>query len=390
VRVAFVAPFYGARAAGGAEAECRQTAIRLAAAGIEVDVLTTCLLDLHHDWNVNYHRQGAATEDGVRVHRFFAQVADLRPFARLNARLLAGETLTAADERQFMALHVNSPALYRHLAAAHRDYDWIVFIPYPYGTTCHGSRLCPEQTVLIPCLHDEPYARLAPVRELFRRAARLVFHTRAEQALAGRLYGPLPGRSLLVGEGVATGFPADGARFCRRYNMARPFVLYAGRKDASKNVPALVRWFHAYARRHRGGDLRLVLIGPESVPLPAGNEILDLGFLPEQDKRDAYAAATVFCQLSLNESFSIVMMEAWACGTPCLVHGDCAVTREHVVESGGGLYCRDGAEFAGCLDHLLARPDLARRMGEWGRRYVQERFGWDAVIRRYREEVFAR
>jgi glycosyltransferase involved in cell wall biosynthesis len=107
-----------------------------------------------------------------------------------------------------------------------------------------------------------------------------------------------------------------------------PFLLYVGRKEAGKNVPLLIDYFAQYKRQY-GGELCLVLVGKGAVEIPPDrrHNILDLGFLSEQDKLDAYAAALALCQPSCNESFSIVMMEAWVAGTPTLVHANCAVTR---------------------------------------------------------------
>jgi len=390
VRVAFVAPFFGARAAGGAEAECRKTALRLAAAGVQVEIFTTCALDLHHEWNVRFHRAGSRVEDGLAVRRFPAEGRELGSFNALNARLMAGRRLSPREETGFMAMHVNSLDLCRALADARRAYDWICFIPYLFGTTVFGSRVCPDNAILIPCLHDEGYAHMRIVADTFRRARRVVFHTRAEQELAARLYGLPAERSLLVGEGIDTDFTADGDRFRRKYGIPGPFLFYAGRKDETKNVPLLLRYFLAFRRRNFV-DLRLVLAGPGGVAVPRTEKgaIVDLGYVPEQDKRDAHAAALAFCQPSLNESFSIVIMESWLCGVPCLVHAGCAVTREHAARSGGGLYFGSFAEFDKCVAYLLANPGIARRMGAAGRRYVRANYAWDRIVERYRTEVFA-
>lgn len=389
MKIAFVAPFFGTEAAGGAEAECRKTALHLARAGLTVDVLTTCARDLHHDWHARFHEPGAHREHGITVHRFPVHEIDLTLFGHLNEALLAGRTLTPEQERHFIARFVNSFDLLRHLAAHVEEYDFVCFIPYLFGTTYYGTRLCPEKAVLIPCLHDEPYARLGICRELFQRVHKIVFHARAEEALAEQLYGFDPARSVLLGEGIDTDFESKPDRFRRRHGIRDPFLLYAGRKDETKNVPALIRWFAAYKAR-KGGNLRCVLIGPESVPTPpeCRADILDLGFVSEQDKKDAYSAAAIFCQPSLNESFSIVMMEAWLCNTPCLVHGDCPVTREHIVRSGGGLYFTSYPEFEGCLDYLLREAQTAHRMGRCGAQYVRDNFAWPTIVRRYREHVF--
>jgi len=228
------------------------------------------------------------------------------------------------------------------------------------------------------------------MQRLFREAGRVVFHTIAEQQLAHRLYDYDGAKDCPIGEGVNTGFAHDGARFMSRFGLERPFVLYAGRKDASKNTPFLIDAFSQW-RRQSKVPLDLVMIGPGKVAVPddVAPYIHDLGFVSAQEKADAYAAATVFCQPSLNESFSIVLMEAWDTGTPALVHGGCEVMRQHVVTSGGGLYVATPGDFGASLDYLLAHPETGQRMGLAGRAYVRERFAWPVIVERYRHEVFA-
>jgi len=390
VRVAFVSPFFGADAAGGAESECRNTAIRLASSGIDVEILTTCARDLQHNWNLNYHRQGVFREDSLTIRRFRTEYVNLTAFKPLNSKIIQGDTLTGEEEKQFMAMHVNCFDLYRYLSTNGNDYDWICFIPYLFGTTVYGSMINPEKSILIPCLHDEGYARMHVVKELFWRCARIVFHAHSELELAERLYGKMPGRSMVIGEGIDTELTSDAGRFRSNYNMTDPFVLYVGRKDEEKNVHTLIRYFAAYKKARRN-NLRLVLIGPAAMPIPADmrSDIIDIGFVPAQDKNDAYSAAMLLCQPSLNESFSIVMMESWLCKTPCLVSERCAVTREHVRRSGGGLYFNNYPDFEGCLDYLMEHGDMRQRMGETGRKYVTDNFAWDNIIRKYKKEVFA-
>ena len=392
MKIAFVAPFYGERASGGAESECRQTALHLAQQGIEVEVLTTCLLDLVHGMMVNAYPAGVTRDGDVLVRRFRADVFDPGPFCELNQRLIDGETLSADEERYFMARNVNSFELYRYIAAHSSGYDWFCFIPYLFGTSCYGSQICPEKSILIPCLHDEGYAKMQMVRDLFARVARIAFHTPAEMRIAEKRFGPAPNTNqrLLIGEGVDYTFDSNPERFRERFAMESPFLMYAGRKDSTKNVDTLIRFFSAY-KRQNPNELKLVLIGPREAAIPSDMTpwIVDLGFLDDQDKKDAYSAALVLCQPSLNESFSIVMMEAWGCGTPCLVHGGCAVTREHVVLSNGGLYFETFPEFSGALDYLLAHPDTGERMGAAGRKYVNENFDWSVITSRFIETLFA-
>ena len=385
--MAFVAPFYGKSAGGGAEAECRHTVLQLAASGVEVEVFTTCLLDLQHDWNVNAYAQGTLVEDGIKVHRFRPENPSMHDFRSLNERLIRGGTLSIKEEELFFSLHINSFGLYRRIAESGDEFDWFCFIPYLFGTTVYGTRIHPEKSILIPCLHEEGYARMEVTKQLFERVKKIVFHTPAEMELAHRLYGKAAEKGVMLGEGINTEFETDGGRFRRKYGINAPFVLYAGRKDRTKNVHTLIQHFMAGLSSYNK-EVKLVLIGPGSLPMPATDSIIDLGFVSEQDKRDAYSAALCLCQPSLNESFSIVMMEAWLSRTPCLVHEQCAVTKDHVIASGGGLYFDNPVMFSGCVNYFLQNPDITKQMAQAGRNYVLQNFSWPKIISRFRTEIF--
>jgi glycosyltransferase involved in cell wall biosynthesis len=99
---------------------------------------------------------------------------------------------------------------------------------------------------------------------------------------------------------------------------------------------------------------------------------------------DVFAAATALVQPSSMESFSFVIMESWLVGVPVLVHGDCAVTRYHVLRSNGGLYYTNFEEFVDVLDWLLAHPAECAQMGNLGCAYVRREYNWEVVIDRFR------
>ena len=385
----FVTPWYGPEVPGGAEALARHTAERLHQAGYDVSVMTTCLRDLYADWNDNYHRPGVTTINGVPVHRFPVEAADRAAFDAVNARLIHGRPVDAAAERAYVEEMFRAPALYEAIAA--RDDALFFFIPYLFATTVFGAQIHPQRSIVIPCLHDEAYARLGVHRRVIPAARGLVFNTAAEQRLAHRLFGRRPGRlEAVIGMGVEEQFAPDAARFRECYGVEEPFLLYAGRREVGKNTPLLLDYWGHYAAG-RGPGAKLVLLGPNEVPIPAAAQphVVDVGFVPAQDKWDAYAAATALCQPSLHESFSIVLLESWLAGTPALVHGGCAVTREHAQRGNGGLYFLTYEEFAAALDLYFARPALAARLGQQGRRYVQANFRWDVIVDKYRRLIAA-
>ena len=212
----------------------------------------------------------------------------------------------------------------------------------------------------------------------------MAFLSEPERILAQRIYG-VSGRTFQdLGAGVDTEATGDAAGFRRKYQIANPFLLYAGRKDAGKKVDVLIQSFLAYKKRNPS-ELKLVLIGGGNIEFPPNGDVIDLGFVPVQDKHDAYAAASVFCNPSQFESFSLVIMESWLAERPVLVNGDCAVTTDFVRKSNGGLYYQNYAEFEKCLQYLRTHPDTAQQMGRNGRDFVLRNFSWNVIVKKYTE-----
>lgn len=386
--VTFVVPWYGPDVPGGAEAETRRTAQQLQDAGLTVEVLTTCTRDVYADWGRNYHSPGITTIDGITVRRFPVEPRDRIRFDEINIRLMHGLTIARSDERVFMEQMIRSPELLAFIAA-NCDDRLFIFSPYLFSTTYYGAQICPERSIIIPCLHDESYAHLDIYQDVLPAARSLAFYASAEKKLADRLFPPSDGQIRTVlgaGVDVDAADGADGERFRRTFGLDGPFVLYAGRREAGKNTPLLLEYWSRFRRQEGAGrDIKLVLIGPGEIQVPdaVATSILDLGFVSSRDKQDAFAAADLFVMPSVHESFSISVMESWLAETPVLVHGACAVTREHCIESNGGLYFDNYDEFAATLLYMLDHPDEAAQMGRQGRQHVLATYDWDAVIPRY-------
>ncbi len=383
MKIGFVSPWYGEKISGGAEAELRGVVKHLKARGAEVEVLTTCVESFPSDWNKNAQKPGLTEEGGIPVRRFRVRKRDTAAFDRVNARLIAGRSLTREEEEVFCREMINSPELYAYMKEHQGEYALFVFIPYMFGTTYYGSQICPEKSVLIPCLHDESYAYLHCFREAFSKVRGMIFNAEPERLLAKKLYGVEGEFFETFGIGMETDLSGDGERFRRKYSLPGPFMLYAGRKEAGKKVDVLIRHFMGWKAHHPGSDLKLVLIGGGEIGIPDKNSILDLGFVDLQDKYDAYAAADLFCNPSQMESFSLVIMEAWLAETPVLVNGDCPVTKDFVLQANAGLYYGNSREFEACVDYLLERRAISAQMGRNGREYVLSHFAWPVIEQKY-------
>ena len=159
-RIAFVAPRDGDAVVGGSEAVMREAAEGLAGRGYNVEVLTTCAQD-HFTW-ANELPPGVATDGSVTVRRFpTVQNRDYVGWNRVQDRLLSGTSWTNLDELAWINGRFRVPDLYLYLSGHAEEYAAIVFSPYLFWTTLYCASIAPERTVLMPCLHDEPYAYLS-------------------------------------------------------------------------------------------------------------------------------------------------------------------------------------------------------------------------------------
>jgi glycosyltransferase involved in cell wall biosynthesis len=228
-------------------------------------------------------------------------------------------------------------------------------------------------------LHDDAVAYFEPVRVMLKQARGIILNSNAEKRLLGQSLRVENSHYQVVGYGLEAK-TGKAERFYQQYpQLRKPFVLYAGRLEKAKNVHLLLEYFINYTKM-RPHEVNLVLLGSGPILIPDHPQIFHLGHVSDQDKHDAYAAATVLCQPSVYESFGITLLEAWLHNTSVLVHRHCQVTLEHCLAAQGGLYFRDEFEFMAALDFILAHPNTANQMGLNGRNYVKANYEWDKVI----------
>ena len=108
-----------------------------------------------------------------------------------------------------------------------------------------------------------------------------------------------------------------------------------------------------------------------------------LGRVPDEQLAQLYQSCDVFVMPSRGEGFGIVYAEAAACGKPVIASNQGGAT-DAVIHSVTGFAVDptsvEAVAEAACI--LLGDPDLARQMGEAGRRFVVENFSLEAFERR--------
>jgi glycosyltransferase involved in cell wall biosynthesis len=381
LKLALVVQRYGPEIDGGAEYECRRVAEALALHH-DVEVLTTCARD-YLTWR-NVYRPGVETVHGVRVRRFpVERPRRVRGFGRY-ADWLYAHPHTWFDEAEWVRRQGPlALSLVEWIRDHADDHDGFLFFTYLYLPTVLGLPLVAHKAVLVPTAHDERPIYLDLFRSLFRLPRAFVFQVEEERAFVEARFrtGHVP--SAVIGGGVDPVADSQPDRFRRQTGLAGPYLLYMGRVDVEKGCGALVDAFLAWRARSRD-PLSLVLMGTAAMRLPRHPDLRALGFRPEAEKWDALTGATALVMPSPHESFSFVLLEAWAQGTPVLATSRSPVLRGHVERSGGGLlYDGSPADFATRLDALVADEALRKGLGERGRAYVEARYRWPSITQRY-------
>jgi glycosyltransferase involved in cell wall biosynthesis len=155
-----------------------------------------------------------------------------------------------------------------------------------------------------------------------------------------------------------------------------------GRIDQNKGCNELFSFFiNGLPALPRG--LQLVLIGKALLPIPDHPRVRHLGFVDDQDKFDALAAADLLLMPSYYESLSMVALEAWALGKPVLANGKCEVLRGQCIRSRAGLYYESQAEFVETLRAILESRTLSGAFSANGRQFYQQHYAWPVIERKY-------
>lgn len=378
--IAFVPPRYGADVLGGAEAVLREMAAGLQKRGYPVEILTTCARD-HFTW-ANELPAGQSVVDGVPVRRFPTVYSNnRRERDQLEAAIVAGDTITMEQQQRWINGLFRVPDLFHHLLDHGSRYNALVFAPYLFWTTYACSQIFPERTALWACLHDEPFARLPIFQPLFSGLGEVWFQSQPEVDLAQAIFGHLPPRYQLTGCGVVVPTSYDAAAFRRRHGIFERFVLYAGRREGAKGWETFLEQFARATARSRLPFWLVTFGGGEvNAPPEIADRVIDLGFISDDEKGDAFAAAEACIQPSRLEAFSRTIMEAWLAGTLVIGNGAGPVVAYHCERSGAGLVYDDEYELEQCLAFLADSPDTAAQIAAAGREYVLQNYTWDHVL----------
>ncbi|HAR55046.1 TPA: hypothetical protein DCR79_02035 [Patescibacteria group bacterium] len=168
------------------------------------------------------------------------------------------------------------------------------------------------------------------IRQACKNARAIIAITEATKRDIVQLLGIDPAKITVIYEAVADRYkPINDTdkieEFKRKFNIARPYILYVGQWRQHKNIVRLIRAFYLLKRRY-GLDYQLVLAGkidqkaPEVLAtiqqLGLKSDVILTGYIPDVDLPYLYNGAEMFVFPSLYEGFGLPPLEAMACGTP--------------------------------------------------------------------------
>ena len=133
------------------------------------------------------------------------------------------------------------------------------------------------------------------------------------------------------------------------------------------------------------GTLQLVLIGKSVLPVPSDRRVRYLGFLGDEDKFDAMAAADVLVMPSYYESLSMVALEAWALGKPVLANAKCDVLKGQALQKQCGALLRELRGVCRGVVPITSSPSLSDALGRNGRTFFRTHYAWPVIERKYLE-----
>ena len=356
----------------------RQLANHLGAMGIKVDIFTR-----------SHEGQEADTveaDDNVRIVHLYggppsASMADLVSYLPQFAEALRAHRKAEGIDYQMVHSHYwLSGWIGRQVTS-----QWGV----PHAVTFHTLAEVKKQA---RSGEQEPRLRATVEGDLMTSADLVVASSDQEKQSMERLYQAPEERIGVVPCGVDLSLfrPLDMGEARRKLGLnGEKLILYVGRIEPLKGLDLLCR---AAAILEPDEPFKVLIVGGDLESEEDVSQVQSLGqglgitdslqFMGRIDQDTLpfyYSAADVCVVPSYYESFSLVALEAMACGTPvvgCRVGG-----LPTVVQHGQTGYLhswRCPEPFADSLEVLLASSGLKRSMGVAGRKRA-ESMGWDRV-----------
>jgi D-inositol-3-phosphate glycosyltransferase len=379
--------------AGGMNVYVVESAKKMAAAGLEVDIFTRA--------NNPNLPESIEIANGVTVKHLVAG-----PFEGLSKEELPSQlgALTSA----FMQYQKRLPNNYYSLLHSHYwisgQLGWMISerTNIPLIHTMHTTAKV-KNLNLAAGEKPEPQIRAIGEEQVVKAATGLIANTDAEAASLVSLYGACPDNVFVVAPGVdlTTYNPADGKANARyRLDIAPDAIMltFVGRIQPHKGPDVLLRAAAQMVEHtpHLRANLAVVIMGGSSGG--GANELDNLKALSKFLKiddvvhfiqpvahlslADWYRASDLVCVPSYSESFGLVALEAQACGTPVVataIGGLRTAVSDGI--SGSLVDGHDPKAWSAVISRLILEPQRRVHLSMGAIEHALH-FGWENTARK--------
>jgi len=211
-------------------------------------------------------------------------------------------------------------------------------------------------------------------------------------------YGVKPGKVVVIPLGVDLekfNTQTSGDNIRKRYNLTDKKVIFSvsrlvkrkGFDQVIKSLPEVIKKIPncVYLLAGNGSDKSRLTNLIKKYNLQ--NRVIFSGQVKESELGQFYAAADLFAMPSREladgdvEGFGIVYLEAAACAKP-VVAGDSGGIRDAVIHNQTGLIVNPNKtqEIAQAIIRLLENEELSNRLGQAGRKRVEQEYNWPKTI----------
>lgn len=164
-------------------------------------------------------------------------------------------------------------------------------------------------------------------------------------------------------------------------------ITYIGRLSKTKNVELLV---NAFAQLHNS-DANLIIAGPDygslSIlkdlvqKLKIENRVIFTGWITEKEKIDLLSKTSIFVHPSLEDVFSLSLVEASASGVPVIAF-DVEANSEIITDMVTGKIIKEKSSesLREAIDDILNNKELITQFSENGRVLTSKKYDWSKTV----------
>nr|WP_286207195.1 glycosyltransferase family 1 protein [Thermomicrobium sp. CFH 73360] len=223
-----------------------------------------------------------------------------------------------------------------------------------------------------------------------RRARRVIAVSETTRRDVVRTYGIAPERISTIPNGIDADWrridDAELERWRGQQGLPERFLLFVGTVQPRKNLIALLE---AFAQLGPEFPWPLFVVGAAGwLDSPIYRRVEDLGlarrvrftgYVPPEELRYWYSAATIFIYPSLYEGFGLPVLEAMACETP-VITSNCSALPEVAGDAAVLVEPTDPLAIAAAIQSLVMDEERRRVLAQAGRERARQ-FTWERTAR---------